>query len=106
MKAQNLLPNSTATFLDMTRSIREGDLPPAESYIFDQHLRDSPHYSLFPLKVSSERGQGKVFPVSMALGVNKRHCDITGSFGGWKTFMVVGESSWMHESPPFPWSSN
>ena len=42
----------------------------------------------------------------MALGVKKGHCDITGSFGGWKTFMIVGQASWMHKGPPFPWSSN
>lgn len=42
----------------------------------------------------------------MALGVKKGHCNITGSFGGWKTFMIVGQASWMHKGPPFPWSSN
>lgn len=30
---------------------------------FDQCLRDSPQHSLFPLQVSSEQGQGNVFPV-------------------------------------------
>lgn len=60
----------------------------------------------FHSKSAVSGARERSFLWSMALGVNKRHCNITGSFGGWKTFMVVGEPSWMHQSPAFSWSSN
>lgn len=42
----------------------------------------------------------------MALRVKKGHCNVTGSLGGWKTFVIVGQAAWVHQGPPLPWSSN
>lgn len=43
---------------------------------------------------------------SISLGVQKGHCNVAGSFGGWETLVVMGQTSWMHEGPTFPRSSN
>lgn len=60
----------------------------------------------FHSKSAVSRARERSFLGSRTLGVNKGHCNVAGSFGGWETFMVVGQASRMHEGPPFPWSSN
>lgn len=40
------------------------------------------------------------------LRVNERDNDISSSAGGWKTLMVMSQSSWVQEGPALPRSLN
>lgn len=35
--------------------------------------------------------------------VDKGDCNVAGAVGGGQAFVEVGETSWMHEAPAFPW---